>query len=128
VPIPGNLRCASCSHTSFALYNHSNFLAPMSVEKKMDMLFDTIDHDKGGTVDAEELAIVMRKNEELSFSASLEKAIDMVAKFDVDGNGVSLKICAVGSRLALLAAGGFCSLQHEYKLTFFVTDSHHFFR
>ena len=45
-----------------------------------------IDRDGGGTVDAEELAAAMRRNDELSFSDSIEKAIDMVALFDKDGN------------------------------------------
>ena len=59
----------------------------MNEEKKVELLFETIDKDKGGTIDAEELSMAIRQNEELSLSASLEKAIDMVAKFDADGNG-----------------------------------------
>lgn len=59
----------------------------MKESKKVDLLFDMIDSDGGGTVDAEELATAMRKNNELSFSASIEKAIDMVATFDNNKDG-----------------------------------------
>ena len=61
-------------------------LATLNDEKRIDMLFSMIDRDGGGTVDAEELAAAMRRNDELSFSDSIEKAIDMVALFDKDGN------------------------------------------
>ena len=57
----------------------------MRDEKKIALLFEMIDRDGGGTVDAEELATAMRQNDELSFSDSIEKAIDMVATFDTDG-------------------------------------------
>ena len=46
----------------------------MKESKKIDLLFEMIDRDGGGTVDAEELATAMRQNDELSFSASIEKA------------------------------------------------------
>jgi len=59
----------------------------MKESKKIDLLFEMIDRDGGGTVDAEELATAMRQNDELSFSASIEKAIDMVATFDENGDG-----------------------------------------
>ena len=59
----------------------------MKESKKVDLLFQMIDRDGGGTVDAEELATAMRQNDELSFSASIEKAIDMVATFDENGDG-----------------------------------------
>jgi len=62
-------------------------LAPKTESKKIDLLFEMIDRDGGGTVDAEELATAMRQNDELSFSASVEKAIDMVATFDENGDG-----------------------------------------
>lgn len=61
-------------------------LAPMTDEEKVNLLFDITDEDKGGQIDAAELSTAMRKNEKLSVSQSLDKAIDMVAKFDVDGN------------------------------------------
>ena len=38
-------------------------------------------------MEVEELATAMRKSEGLSFSASIERAIDMVAKFDANGDG-----------------------------------------
>lgn len=72
------------------LHGHIKFiqdLAIMSDSKKVDVLFKMIDRDGGGTVDAEELATAMRQNAELSFSDSIEKAIDMVATFDVNGDG-----------------------------------------
>ena len=71
------------------LQQHIKFiqeLATLSDEKRIDLLFSMIDRDGGGTVDAEELAAAMRRNDELSFSDSIEKAIDMVALFDKDGN------------------------------------------
>ena len=71
------------------LQKHIKFiqeLATLNDEKRIDMLFSMIDRDGGGTVDAEELAAAMRRNDELSFSDSIEKAIDMVALFDKDGN------------------------------------------
>jgi Ca2+-binding EF-hand superfamily protein len=71
------------------LQGHIKFiqeLASMNDAKRIDLLFQMIDRDGGGTVDAEELAAAMRRNDELSFSDSIEKAIDMVAMFDKDGN------------------------------------------
>ena len=59
----------------------------MNDSKKVQMLFRMIDKDSGGTVDATELAEAMRQNDELSFSESIDKAIDMVAKYDTDGDG-----------------------------------------
>jgi Ca2+-binding EF-hand superfamily protein len=62
-------------------------LASMSDEEKLDLLFNLIDRDGDGTVDAKELAIALRKrNNDLSFTDSLERAIDMVAIFDTDGD------------------------------------------
>jgi Ca2+-binding EF-hand superfamily protein len=72
------------------LQGHIKFiqdLAVMKDHKKVDLLFQMIDRDGGGTVDAEELATAMRQNDELSFSDSIEKAIDMVATFDINGDG-----------------------------------------
>jgi Ca2+-binding EF-hand superfamily protein len=71
------------------LQGHIKFiqeLATMNDAKRIDLLFQMIDRDCSGTVDAEELAAAMRRNDELSFSDSIEKAIDMVAMFDKDGN------------------------------------------
>jgi Ca2+-binding EF-hand superfamily protein len=72
------------------LQGHIKFvqnLAVMNDDKKVDLLFRMIDKDGGGTVDAAELATAMRQNAELSYSDSIEKAIDMVATFDVNGDG-----------------------------------------
>ena len=64
-----------------------NELAQMSDDEKLDLLFSLIDRDGDGTVDATELAAALRKrNEDLSFTDSLERAIDMVAIFDTDGD------------------------------------------
>jgi Ca2+-binding EF-hand superfamily protein len=71
------------------LQSHVKFiqeLAMLDDEKRIDLLFQMIDRDGGGTVDAEELAAAMRRNDELSFSDSIEKAIDMVALFDKEGS------------------------------------------
>lgn len=62
-------------------------LALMDDNQKVETLFGLIDKDSGGTVDATELAKAMRQNDELSFSDSIDKAIDMVAKYDRDGDG-----------------------------------------
>ena len=59
----------------------------MNDHEKIDLLFDTIDTDKCGQVDALELSMIMRRNNKKSVSDSLDKAIDMVAKFDKDGDG-----------------------------------------
>jgi Ca2+-binding EF-hand superfamily protein len=64
-----------------------NELAEMSDEDKSALLFNLIDRDGDGTVDAGELATALRKrNNELSFGESLERAIGMVAAFDADGD------------------------------------------
>lgn len=64
-----------------------NELAAMSDEEKSDLLFNLIDRDGDGTVDASELAAALRKrNTDLSFGDSLERAITMVAAFDTDGD------------------------------------------
>jgi len=64
-----------------------NELAAMTDEEKLDLLFSLIDRDGDGTIDAKELAAALRKrNENLSFVDSLERAIDMVNVFDRDGD------------------------------------------
>lgn len=64
-----------------------NDLAAMTDEDKSALLFNLIDRDGDGTVDAGELATALRKrNTELSFGESLERAIGMVAAFDADGD------------------------------------------
>jgi Ca2+-binding EF-hand superfamily protein len=64
-----------------------NELAAMTDVEKLDLLFTLVDRDGDGTVDAKELAGSMRKrNSELSFGDSLERAINMVAVFDQDGD------------------------------------------
>lgn len=53
-----------------------NELAAMSDVEKLDLLFTLVDRDGDGTVDAKELAASMRKrNSELSFGDSLERAV-----------------------------------------------------
>lgn len=62
-------------------------LATMSDAEKLDLLFNVIDDDNNGYIDAGELATAMRRrNATMTFSASLDKAIDMVAIFDQDGD------------------------------------------
>jgi Ca2+-binding EF-hand superfamily protein len=62
-------------------------LASISDEEKLDLLFGLIDRDGDGTVDANELADALRKrNNDFSFTECLERAIDMVAMFDTDGD------------------------------------------
>jgi Ca2+-binding EF-hand superfamily protein len=61
--------------------------AAMEENEKIDYLFSLIDSDGGGTIDAKELAAVMRKNEDLSLADSIENSIDMVATFDTSGDG-----------------------------------------
>ena len=62
-------------------------LASMDRAKKLDMLFALIDNDNSGAVDAEELAVVLRtRNSGLSVGDSVQRAMSMVAAFDVDGN------------------------------------------
>ena len=62
-------------------------LSKMTREEKLELLFNVIDDDNNGYIDARELASAMRRrNAEMTFTASLEKAIDMVAIFDTDGD------------------------------------------
>jgi Ca2+-binding EF-hand superfamily protein len=62
-------------------------LATMNDNRKIETLFELIDCDGDGSVDAGEMAKAMCQNDELPFSESIEKAIDMVAKFDSSGDG-----------------------------------------
>jgi Ca2+-binding EF-hand superfamily protein len=62
-------------------------LRTMSHDVKMDLLFGLIDIDGSGTVDTKELATALRKrNQNLSFTASLDRAVCLVEKFDTDGD------------------------------------------
>jgi len=62
-------------------------LASMSDDEKLDLLFDLLDKDGDGFINASELADGVRKrNEDLNFAESLDRAIDLVALFDKDKN------------------------------------------
>lgn len=62
-------------------------LETMSQDEKLDLLFSSLDKDGNGYLDPKELARGLRKkNVEMSFSDSIQKAIDLVARFDDDGN------------------------------------------
>ena len=62
-------------------------LAQMDKDQKLDLLFGLIDLDRSGTVDAQELAVVLRsRNQLLSTGESISRAITMVKAFDEDGN------------------------------------------
>jgi len=62
-------------------------LAEMSEDEKLEMLFTLLDTDGDGFIDARELAEGIRKRrDDLSFSGSLDRAMDMVAIFDDDGD------------------------------------------
>lgn len=62
-----------------------NALADMTDEQKMQMLFQLVDADQDGKIDARELAdAIRRRNADLSFSESIERAISFVAAFDDD--------------------------------------------
>ena len=62
-------------------------LVSMNKAEKMTFLFQCIDRDGGGTVDAEELAMALQKrNDGLTFDYCLDKAVAMVAAFDADAN------------------------------------------
>ena len=64
-----------------------NELMVMGMEEKLDLLFSLMDKDGGGTIDAKELAEGLRKqNDGLSFAASIEKSVEMIAIFDDDGD------------------------------------------
>lgn len=64
-----------------------NELMVMEMEEKLDLLFSLMDKDGGGTIDAKELAEGLRKqNDGLSFAGSIEKAVEMIAIFDDDGD------------------------------------------
>jgi Ca2+-binding EF-hand superfamily protein len=60
-------------------------LAEMTDEQKMHMLFNLVDVDQDGRVDARELAEAIKKrNSELTLAESVDRAISMVAAFDED--------------------------------------------
>jgi Ca2+-binding EF-hand superfamily protein len=64
-------------------------LASMSDNDKLEVLFTLVDEDHDGKVDARELSNAIRKrnnNKNLSFADSLDRAMDMVAIFDADGD------------------------------------------
>jgi Ca2+-binding EF-hand superfamily protein/Arc/MetJ-type ribon-helix-helix transcriptional regulator len=60
-----------------------NSLAEKSDDEKLQMLFSILDKDGDGFISATELADGVRKNnQDLSFSESLDRAIDLVAVYD----------------------------------------------
>jgi len=60
-------------------------LGEMSDEQKMQILFQLVDTDQDGKIDARELAdAIRRRNAGLSFSESIDRAISFVAAFDDD--------------------------------------------
>ena len=62
-----------------------NGLAEMTDDQKMHMMFELVDGDQDGTIDARELADAIKKrNADLSFAESVERAISFVAAFDKD--------------------------------------------
>jgi Ca2+-binding EF-hand superfamily protein len=62
-------------------------LAAMESESKLDLLFTLIDRDVSGTIDADELALALRKrNKDLRFQESLDHAMQMVASHDLNGD------------------------------------------
>jgi len=64
-----------------------NELAGMTDEEKSDYLFNLIDKDGNGYIDASELAAILRKrNAELTFGESIIKAVRLVTAYDVDGD------------------------------------------
>ena len=64
-----------------------NSLAEKNDEEKLKMLFSILDKDGDGYIDARELSDGVRKNnEDFSFAESLDRAIDLVALFDTDGD------------------------------------------
>jgi Ca2+-binding EF-hand superfamily protein len=59
----------------------------MTTSEKLDCLFRLIDGDGSGTVDAQELAAILRlRNSNLTERESLDRAANMVSAFDADGN------------------------------------------
>lgn len=62
-------------------------LAAMTMEEKMDLLYNLLDKDQSGTIDAKELAGGLRKrNEGLSFGDAIQKSVEMIAIYDEDGD------------------------------------------
>lgn len=59
----------------------------MKTSEKLDRLFRLIDGDGSGTVDARELAAILRlRNANLTEREALDRAVTMVKAFDADGN------------------------------------------
>lgn len=66
-----------------------NALAKMSDEEKLSTLFELLDSDANGKVDARELAEGLRlMDEDMAFAESLEGAIAAVATFDTDSDAL----------------------------------------
>jgi EF-hand domain pair len=62
-------------------------LERMTTNEKLDCLFQLVDGDGSGTVDAQELAAILRlRNANLTERESLDRAANMVSAFDADGN------------------------------------------
>lgn len=62
-------------------------LTQMNDDEKLQQLFNAIDDDHNGYIDTKELATALRRrNANMTFQGSLDKAIDMVAIFDTDGD------------------------------------------
>jgi EF-hand domain pair len=59
----------------------------MTTNKKLNCLFQLVDGDGSGMVDAQELAAILRlRNANLTERESLDRAANMVSAFDADGN------------------------------------------
>jgi hypothetical protein len=64
-----------------------DLLGDMTRPQKLDLLFGLIDMDRSGTIDAQELAVVLRtRNHMLTDGESIIRAVSMVKAFDEDGN------------------------------------------
>jgi tetratricopeptide (TPR) repeat protein len=62
-----------------------NDLSVMKDEEKLRFLFQLVDSDEDGKVNARELAdILKRRNSELNFAESIERSVNYVATFDED--------------------------------------------
>lgn len=64
-----------------------NELEKMKLDEKLELLYSLLDKDKDGHIDARELSIGLRKrNISMTFSDALERAVDLVATYDEDGD------------------------------------------
>ena len=64
-----------------------NELASLTDHEKLALLFVLMDQDRSGTIDARELAAALRRRRaDLSFNDSLDRAMQLVAIFDADGD------------------------------------------